>query len=95
MIAAALAASGCSVFKKGKGPKTPVLGERIAVLTSESDVDGRSRDGGAADEPSATPSPTPTGRSRAATPTKSMGQLALGSCAQPRLHASRPAAAAA
>jgi len=36
MIAAAMA-SGCSILKKGK-PKTPVLGERIAVLTSESDV---------------------------------------------------------
>ena len=38
MIAAALAASGCGVFKK-KGPSTPVLGERIAVLTGESDVE--------------------------------------------------------
>jgi outer membrane protein assembly factor BamB len=38
LIAAALASSGCGVFKKGK-PKTPVLGERIPVLTSESDVE--------------------------------------------------------
>ena len=38
MIAVALAASGCSVFKK-KGPSTPVLGERIAVLTGETDVE--------------------------------------------------------
>ena len=38
LIAAALAASGCSVFKKGKAPTTPVLGQRIAVLTSEGDV---------------------------------------------------------
>jgi outer membrane protein assembly factor BamB len=37
MIAAALAASGCSVFKKGK-PKTPILGERIPVLTAEGDI---------------------------------------------------------
>jgi outer membrane protein assembly factor BamB len=37
LIAAALAASGCSVFKKGR-PKTPVLGQRIAVLSSEGDV---------------------------------------------------------
>ena len=37
LIAAALASSGCGVFKKGK-PKTPVLGERIPVLTSESDA---------------------------------------------------------
>jgi outer membrane protein assembly factor BamB len=39
MIAAALAASGCSVFKKGKASKTPVLGERVAVLTSEGDAE--------------------------------------------------------
>jgi outer membrane protein assembly factor BamB len=37
-VAAALAASGCGVFKKGSGPRTPVLGQRIAVLTSETDV---------------------------------------------------------
>ena len=38
LIAAALASSSCGVFKKGK-PKTPVLGERIPVLTSEGDVE--------------------------------------------------------
>ena len=38
LIAVTVAASGCSVFKKGKGPSTPVLGERIAVLTGEGDV---------------------------------------------------------
>ena len=38
MLAGALAAGGCgTVFKKSK-PKTPVLGERIAVLTSEGDI---------------------------------------------------------
>lgn len=37
LIAAALAASGCNPFKRGT-PKTPVVGERIAVLTTESDV---------------------------------------------------------
>ncbi len=37
MIAAAIAAGGCSILKKGR-PKTPLLGERIAVLTSEGDV---------------------------------------------------------
>jgi outer membrane protein assembly factor BamB len=37
LIAAALASSGCGVFKKGK-PKTPVLGERIPVLTAETDA---------------------------------------------------------
>ena len=59
-------------------PKTPVLGERIAVLTTESDVAGRSRDRGSADDASRRRSRTPTGRSRAAMPSKSMGQLALG-----------------
>ena len=38
LIAAALAASGCSTFKKGKHSHTPVLGNRIAVLTGEGDV---------------------------------------------------------
>jgi len=38
LIAAALASSGCSLFKKGERPKTPVLGQRIAVLTSENDA---------------------------------------------------------
>jgi outer membrane protein assembly factor BamB len=34
---AALAASGCGIFKKST-PKTPVLGERVAVLATEQDV---------------------------------------------------------
>lgn len=38
LIAAALASSSCGVFKRGAKPKTPVLGQRIAVLTSETDV---------------------------------------------------------
>jgi outer membrane protein assembly factor BamB len=38
LIVAALASSGCSVFKKGARPKTPVLGQRIDVLTSENEV---------------------------------------------------------
>ena len=37
LIAGALASSSCGIFKKGK-PKTPVLGERIDVLATESDV---------------------------------------------------------
>ena len=32
-----VATAGCGVFKKGE-KKTPVLGERIAVLAAESDV---------------------------------------------------------
>jgi outer membrane protein assembly factor BamB len=39
MIGAALAASGCSILHRGAKPKTPVLGERIPVLTSEGDVE--------------------------------------------------------
>jgi outer membrane protein assembly factor BamB len=39
LIAAALASSGCSIFNKGKKPSTPVLGERIPVLTNEGDVE--------------------------------------------------------
>ncbi len=38
LIAAVLASSGCSIFKKGERTKTPVLGERIPVLTSENDA---------------------------------------------------------
>jgi outer membrane protein assembly factor BamB len=38
MIAAAFASSGCGVFKRGKASSTPVLGKRIAVLTTEGDV---------------------------------------------------------
>ena len=38
LIALAVAASGCGILKKGKGPSTPVLGQRIAVLTGEGDV---------------------------------------------------------
>jgi outer membrane protein assembly factor BamB len=38
MIAVALGVSGCGIFKRGSGPKTPVLGQRIAVLTSEGDA---------------------------------------------------------
>ena len=37
LIIAAMAASGCGVFKK-TGPKTPVLGQRVAVLMTENDA---------------------------------------------------------
>jgi outer membrane protein assembly factor BamB len=37
LIALAISASGCGIFKKGH-PKTPVLGQRIDVLTAEADV---------------------------------------------------------
>src|SRR4051794_13903402 len=38
LIGLTIAASGCGILKKGKGPSTPVLGQRIAVLTGEGDV---------------------------------------------------------
>jgi outer membrane protein assembly factor BamB len=77
MMAALLAVSGCSVFKKSSGPKTPVLGQRIAVLTSESDVQV---DPATAALPMNLPQPvantdwTQSGGNAA----KSMGQLGLG-----------------
>ena len=76
-MAAMVAASGCSIFNKGKGPSTPVLGERIAVLSSES---GAEVDPAIAAQPINLPPPvantewTQSGGSAS----KSLGQLALG-----------------
>ena len=76
LIAAALAASGCGVFKKGKA-STPVLGQRIAVLTGEGDV---TVDPATATLPMNLPPPavntdwTQSGGNA----TKSMGHLAFG-----------------
>ena len=77
MIAAALAASGCGVLKKGKGPSTPVLGERIAVLSGEGDVEV---DPATAALPMSLPAPTANTdwTQSGGTASKSMGQLALG-----------------
>ena len=77
LIAAALAASGCGVFKKGKGPSTPVLGQRIAVLTGEGDV---KVDPETAALPMALPEPVANAdwSQSGGSPTKSLGQLALG-----------------
>ena len=77
LIAAALAASGCSIFKKGKGPSTPVLGQRIAVLTGEGDV---SVDPVTTALPMNLPAATVNTEwsQSGGNPTKSMGQLALG-----------------
>ena len=77
MIAAAFAASGCSVLKKGKKTNTPVLGQRIAVLTGENDV---TVDPATTSLPMSLPEAvantdwTQSGGSAS----KSMGQLALG-----------------
>src|SRR5687767_5404864 len=38
LIAAALAMGGCNIFKRGSRPKTPGVGERIAILANEGDV---------------------------------------------------------
>ena len=77
MVAAALAASGCGVFKKGKAASTPVLGQRIAVLTSESDVQV---DPATATLPMSLPSPVANTEwtQSGGTAGKSLGQLALG-----------------
>ena len=37
IVVAALAASGCGIFKKST-PRTPVVGERVSVLTTETDI---------------------------------------------------------
>jgi outer membrane protein assembly factor BamB len=77
LIAVALAGSGCSLLKRGKTPATPVLGERIPVLTSESDAQ---IDLATAALPMTLPAPvantdwTQSGGNAA----KSVGQLALG-----------------
>ena len=38
LIAGALAMGGCNIFKRGSRPKTPVVGERIAILANEGDI---------------------------------------------------------
>ena len=77
LIAAALAASGCGIIKKGKGPSTPVLGQRIAVLTGEGDV---AVDPETAAMPMSLPGATANTEwtQSGGNAVKSMGQLALG-----------------
>ena len=76
MIAAALAAGGCSLLKKGR-PKTPVLGQRIPVLTSEGDV---AVDPATAAIPMVLPDPVANTEwtQSGGNASKSVGQLALG-----------------
>ena len=78
MIAAALAASGCGVFKKGKKTNTPVLGQRVAVLTGENDV---AVDPATASLPMSLPEATANSdwTQSGGNAGKSMGHLALGS----------------
>lgn len=77
LVAMALAASGCGVFKKGKNSHTPVLGQRIAVLTGDTDV---TVDPATSAMPMALPAPTENSdwTQSGGNATKSMGQLALG-----------------
>jgi outer membrane protein assembly factor BamB len=77
MIAAALAASGCGIFKKGKSTNTPVIGKRIPVLTSEGDVQV---DLATAALPMSLPPPTENAdwAQSGGNAAKSMGQVALG-----------------
>ena len=76
LVAAALAASGCSLFKKST-PKTPVLGERISVLSAEGDA---LVDPATAALPMVLPPPVANANwsQSGGSPSKSMGQLALG-----------------
>ena len=73
---AALAASGCGIFKKG-APKTPVLGERVAVLATEQDA---AVDPATAALPFSLPEPVANTEwaQSGGNAAKSMGQLALG-----------------
>jgi outer membrane protein assembly factor BamB len=77
LIAATFAASGCGVFKKGKHTNTPVLGQRIAVLTGEGDV---TVDPATATLPMNLPQAVANSdwTQSGGNATKSMGQLALG-----------------
>jgi outer membrane protein assembly factor BamB len=77
LIGMTIAASGCSIFKKGKGPSTPVLGQRIAVLTGEGDV---TVDPATASLPMTLPQPVANTEwtQSGGNPAKSNGHLALG-----------------
>jgi outer membrane protein assembly factor BamB len=77
LIAAAVAASGCSVLKKGKAATTPVLGQRIAVLSTEGDVQV---DPATAALPMSLPAPVANSdwAQSGGNASKSMGHVALG-----------------
>lgn len=76
VIAAGLAAGGCSIFNKST-PKTPVVGERIDVLASESDV---AVDPATAALPMSLPAPVANAEwaQSGGNASKSMGHVALG-----------------
>jgi len=82
LIAAALASSGCSLLKKGSKPTTPVLGQRIPVLTTEGDVEvDPATQALPFNLPAAVANPGWTESGGNAS--NSMGQLALGNALQP------------
>jgi outer membrane protein assembly factor BamB len=76
LMIAAMALSGCSILKKGT-PKTPVLGERVAVLMTENDV---AVDPATAAMPMVLPAPVANDEWAQAggNASKSVGHLALG-----------------
>src|SRR4051794_34589897 len=76
LVAAAACAGGCGILNK-KTPTTPVLGERISVLTTEGDV---LVDPETSALPMALPDPVVNTEwtQSSGNATKSMGQLALG-----------------
>ena len=76
LVLAAFAASGCGVFKRG-APKTPLLGERVAVLVTEQDVEV---DPATAALPMSLPAPVanPEWAQPGGNPAKAMGNVALG-----------------
>jgi outer membrane protein assembly factor BamB len=76
LLTVTVAAGGCSIFNKA-GPKTPVLGQRIDVLASESDVEV---DPETAALPMSLPAPIVNGEwtQSGGNAAKSMGHVALG-----------------
>jgi len=76
LLSAVLAASGCSILKKST-PSTPVLGQRIDVLSTENDIQV---DPATAALPMSLPAPVvnPQWAQSGGNPLKSMGQVALG-----------------
>ena len=81
LVAAALASSSCGIMKKGK-TKTPVLGERIPVLTSETDAEV---DPATQALPFTLPAPVENANwaESGGNASNSMGHLALGKSLQP------------
>ena len=80
LMIAAMAAGGCGILKKG-APKTPVLGQRVAVLSIENDV---TVDRETATLPMVLPAPVVNSEwgQSGGNAAKSMGHLALGSALQ-------------